>query len=76
MDVNIGVGNSNKTIFIGVDKNIKSQKDTIQGIDGLKGLAIIGVTLFHMFPNSVIGGFLGVSLFFSIIGVFISFYNS
>lgn len=54
MGVNIGVGNTNKTIFIGVDKNIKSQKDTIQGIDGLKGLAIIGVTLFHMFPNSVV----------------------
>ena len=73
MGVNIGVGNSNKTIFIGVDKNIKSQKDTIQGIDGLKGLAIIGVTLFHMFPNSVIGGFLGVSLFFLLSGYLLAF---
>lgn len=50
------------------ENGIKKRKNNILGIDGLKGLAIIGVTLFHMFPNSVKGGFLGTSLFFLLSG--------
>lgn len=64
MNRDMGVLNQNKNNFIGIMKNTKKVKDTIQGIDGLKGIAIISVTLFHMFPNSITGGFLGVSLFF------------
>ena len=40
----------------------------IYGLDGLRALAIIGVTLFHMFPYTIKGGYLGVSLFFIITG--------
>lgn len=40
----------------------------IAGLDGLRALAIIGVTLFHMFPYTIRGGYLGVSLFFVISG--------
>ena len=40
----------------------------IYGLDGLRALAIIGVTLFHMFPYKVRGGYLGVSLFFVLSG--------
>lgn len=40
----------------------------IYGLDGLRALAIIGVTLFHMFPYTIKGGYLGVSLFFVISG--------
>ncbi|MBR0399097.1 MAG: acetyltransferase [Eubacterium sp.] len=40
----------------------------IYGLDGLRALAIIGVTLFHMFPHTIKGGYLGVSLFFVITG--------
>ena len=32
----------------------------IYGLDGLRALAIIGVTLFHMFPSVIRGGYLGI----------------
>ena len=40
----------------------------IYGLDGLRALAIIGVTFFHMFPQTIKGGYLGVSLFFVVSG--------
>ena len=42
----------------------KTEGKYISGLDGLRGIAVIGVTLYHMFPYEVKGGFLGVSLFF------------
>lgn len=42
-------------------------------IDGLRALAIIPVVLFHAFPKSVPGGFIGVDVFFIISGYLISF---
>ena len=47
----------------------------ISGMDGLRALAIIGVTLFHIFPNVVTGGYIGVSLFFVLTGYLLA-YNS
>ena len=38
-------------------------KPHISGLDGLRTLAIAGVTLFHMFPDKIQGGYLGVSRF-------------
>ena len=46
----------------------KRTRGHIYGLDGLRALAIIGVTLFHMFPYTIKGGYLGVSLFFIITG--------
>ena len=40
----------------------------IYGLDGLRAIAIIGVTLFHMFPDTFQGGYLGTSLFFVLSG--------
>lgn len=40
------------------------KENRISGLDGLRTLAITGVTLFHMFPQTIRGGWLGVSLFF------------
>jgi len=57
MNRDMFVLNQNQNNFIGIIKNTKKVKDTIQGIYGLKGIAIIGVTLFRMFPNSITGGF-------------------
>ena len=45
----------------------------VKGIDGLKGLAIIGVTIFHLFPHVASGGFMGVSLFFLLSGYLLAF---
>ena len=35
---------------------MKKEGNHIKGIDGLRGIAIIGITLFHMFPNVFKGG--------------------
>lgn len=41
-------------------------------IDGLRAFAIISVVLFHAFPESIRGGFVGVDVFFVISGYLIS----
>ncbi|SDB03417.1 acyltransferase family protein [Eubacterium oxidoreducens] len=47
----------------------------ITGLDGLRAIAIVAVTLFHLFPNQIKGGYLGVSLFFMLSG-FLMTYSS
>lgn len=41
-------------------------------IDGLRALAVLSVIIFHFFPNSITGGFIGVDIFFVISGYLIS----
>lgn len=41
-------------------------------IDGLRAIAILSVVLFHAFPSSLRGGFVGVGVFFVISGYLIS----
>lgn len=48
--------------------DMKEKGNRIKGMDGLRGIAIIGITLFHMFPNVFKGGYLGVVLFFVLTG--------
>lgn len=40
----------------------------IVALDGLRALAIAGVVLYHLRPSRLIGGFLGVTLFFTLSG--------
>lgn len=40
----------------------------INGIPGLRTLGIFGVILYHMYPYTIKGGFLGVTLFFIVSG--------
>ena len=44
----------------------------IKGLDGLRGIAVIGVVLYHIFPNVVKGGYLGVAIFFILSGYLIA----
>lgn len=52
---------------------LKNRGSRIAGLDGLRTLAITGVTLFHMFPQVFKGGWLGVSLFFVITGYLLAY---
>lgn len=47
-------------------------KRWIPGLDGLRAVAVIAVVLFHLSPDYLSGGFLGVDLFFVISGYLIT----
>ena len=44
----------------------------IMGLDGLRGLSILLVILYHFFPRVVKGGYLGVPLLFILSGYLLS----
>lgn len=48
------------------------KKRYIRGFDGLRAIAVIGVIAFHLLPNKVSGGWLGVPLFFVLSGYLIT----
>lgn len=48
-----------------------SSRGHILGLDGLRALAITGIVLYHLMPQLVPGGYLGVTLFFTLMGYLI-----
>ena len=53
----------------------KYNQKYISGLDGFRTLAIVGVTLFHLFPEIISGGYFGVSMFFVLTGYLLAFTN-
>lgn len=48
------------------------KKKYITGVDGIRSIAVIAVILYHLFPQLMPGGYLGVPLFFVISGYLIT----
>ena len=44
----------------------------IAALDGVRGLAVLAVVVYHLDPEALSGGFLGVSLFFTLSGFLIT----
>lgn len=51
------------------------QQNRVYGLDGLRAIAILGIVFYHMIPNVLPGGFLGVTAFFTIMG-YLMIYSS
>ncbi|SHK37443.1 peptidoglycan-N-acetylmuramate O-acetyltransferase [Selenomonas ruminantium] len=49
------------------------KRPQLRGLDGLRALAIAGVTAFHMVPDMLPGGYMGVVLFFVLTGFLLSY---
>ncbi|MFN6671144.1 acyltransferase family protein [Enterococcus gallinarum] len=54
-----------------MNKRLKTSR-YITGFDGIRTLAVIGVILYHLLPNQMRGGYLGVPVFFVVSGYLIT----
>ena len=52
---------------------VKQKRKHIGGLDALRTLAITLITLFHIFPETFVGGYIGVCLFLVITGFLLAY---
>ena len=52
---------------------VPMEHNRMKGLDGLRAIAIIGVILFHLYPYDVVGGYVGVCLFFVLSGFLVAY---
>lgn len=50
----------------------KTNTPYLAGLDGLRAVAVVAVLAYHLFPNVVRGGFIGVDIFFVLSGFLIT----
>ncbi len=55
------------------EMGVSKEQNRMMGLDGLRAFAIIGVILFHLYPYDVVGGYVGVCLFFVLSGFLIGY---
>ena len=55
-----------------MDQTPRTSSRYLPGLDGLRAVAILGIVLYHMFPDTVRGGYLGVTVFFVLSGYLLS----
>lgn len=60
------------TLTSSVEDPIRTRPSRLRGLDGLRGLAVIAVVVFHLWPGALPGGFIGVSVFFTLSGFLIT----
>lgn len=51
---------------------VRRDSTRLLGLDGLRGLAVAAVVVFHLWPSTAPAGFLGVSVFFTLSGFLIT----
>jgi len=55
-----------------MEQQIASKRRYITGFDGLRAIAVLGVIGYHLWPDRIVGGWLGVPLFFILSGYLIT----
>jgi peptidoglycan/LPS O-acetylase OafA/YrhL len=55
-----------------IDAPTVGTADRLLGLDGIRGLAVVAVVLFHLWPRIAPAGFIGVSVFFTLSGFVIT----